>query len=274
MDSEPGFLLPPLQSAVGISFRESGRRDSAALVLLHGIGSTSSAWRLQYGPLGEHFRVVGWDAPGYGGSPPLPDRAPAVEAYAQALARLLDAIGIGNAIVGSNSWGTPTAVCFARVHPQRVRALVLGGPTAGMGALGEEERAKRIAERIERITRLGPEKMRQEDSARLVAPGTRAEVLDWIRNPAGLTVEGYSQAVRMLGEADVVREIAQVTCPVTVVSGEQDIVTPPDANARPIVAAAPNATLETFAGCGHLPHLEFPERFNEVVLSMLGKVQS
>ena len=133
MDSEPGFLLPPLQSAAGISFRESGTRAAPALVLLHGIGSTSSAWRLQYGPLGEHFRVVGWDAPGYGESPPLPDSAPAVEAYAQALARLLDAIGIGNAILGSNSWGTPTAVCFARVHPQRVRGLVLGGPTAGMG---------------------------------------------------------------------------------------------------------------------------------------------
>ena len=65
-----------------------------------------------------------------------------------------------------------------------------------------------------------------------------------------------------------------MTCPVTVVSGDKDIVTPPDANARPIVAAAPNATLETVTGCGHLPHLEFPERFNEVVLSMLGKVQS
>ena len=266
-------MLPPLQSAANISFRESGRRDAPVLVLLHGIGSTSAAWRLQYGPLGEKFRVIGWDAPGYGGSRPLPDEAPGVEAYAQALARLLDAIGIGSAILGSNSWGTPTAVCFTRLHPQRVRALVLGGPTAGMGALSEEERAKRVAERIERITRLGSEKMRNEDAARLVAPGTRAEVLEWIRNAAGLTVEGYSQAARMLGAADVVREIAQVTCPVTVVSGDKDIVTPPDANARRIVAAAPNATLETFAGCGHLPHLESPERFNQVVLAMLRKVQ-
>lgn len=274
MQAKPDIALPPMQSAAGISFRESGRRDAPALVLLHGIGSTSAAWRLQYGPLGENFRVVGWDAPGYGGSPPLPDEAPSVEAYAQALARLLDAIGVQNTILGSNSWGTPTAVCFARLHPQRVRALVLGGPAAGWSALSADERARRVAERIERITRLGPEKMRQEDSARLVAPGTRAEVLDWIRNSAGLTVAGYSQAVRMLAAADVVRDIKHVTCPLTVVSGDKDIVTPPDANARPIVAAAPNATLETVAGSGHLPHLEFPERFNEIVFAMLRQVQS
>ena len=269
MATQPGFLLPPLQSAAGISFRESGQRDAPALVLLHGIGSTSAAWRLQYGPLGEHCRVVGWDAPGYGGSRPLPDESPGVEAYAQALERLLDALGIASALLGSSSWGTPTAVCFARLRPQRVRALVLGGPAAGWAASSAEERARRAAERIDRITRLGPEKMRQEDSARLVAPGTRAEVLDWIRNSAGLTVEGYSQAVHMLSAADVVRDVKGVTCPVTVISGDKDIVTPPDANARPIVAAAPNATLETFANCGHLPHLEFPERFNQVVLAVL-----
>ena len=54
-------MLPPLQTAAGIAYRESGTRDAPALVLLHGIGSTSAGWRLQYGPIGEHFRVVGWD---------------------------------------------------------------------------------------------------------------------------------------------------------------------------------------------------------------------
>jgi pimeloyl-ACP methyl ester carboxylesterase len=262
-------MLPDLRNSADFTYREAGRKDAPALVLLHGIGSTSAGWRLQYGPLGEHCRVVAWDAPGYGGSKPLAGEAPSVEAYAQALARLLDALGVDKAIVGTNSWGTPTGVVFARLYPQRARALVLGGPAAGWGAAPKEEREQRIAARIERVTALGMKKMREEDAAELVAPGTRAEVMAWLRGAEGLHVAGYAQAARMLGAVDVPREIATVACPVRVVSGEQDRRTPPDTNAKKIAAAAPNATLQRVPNCGHLPHLEFPEIFNAAVLAML-----
>jgi pimeloyl-ACP methyl ester carboxylesterase len=33
----------------------------------------------------------------------------------------------------------------------------------------------------------------------------------------------------------------------------------------------PRARVEVFEGMGHLPHLEAPERFNEVVLGFLGE---
>lgn len=265
-------MLPTLQTAAEITYRESGRKDAPALVLLHGIGSTSAGWRLQYGPLGEHFRVIAWDAPGYGGSKPLAGKAPSAEAYAQALARLFDALGIRTAIIGTNSWGTPTGVVFARLFPQRVRALVLGGPAAGWGSASKEEREQRVAARVELATRLGMKKMREADAAGLVAPGTRAEVLEWIKGADGLTVEGYSQAARMLGAVDVPREAASVICPATVVVGEQDQRTPPETNARRIAAALSNGSLLMIPNCAHLPHLEFPEIFNAAVLQMLKEV--
>ena len=262
-------MLPKQKSAAGITYRESGARDAPALVLLHGIGSTSAGWRLQYGPLGEHFRVIAWDAPGYGGSQPLPGEAPSAEAYARALARLFDALGVDKAIIGTNSWGTPTGVVFARLYPQRVRALVLGGPAAGWGSAPKEEREQRAAARIERVTALGVKKMRENDAADLVAPGTRAQVLEWIKGAEGLNANGYAQAARMLAEVDVPREIAAVACPVKVVSGEQDRRTPPETNAKRIASAAPNATLLMVPDCGHLPHLEHPEVFNAAVLEVL-----
>ena len=261
-------MLPESQAAAAVTYRESGRRDAPALVLLHGIGSTSSAWRLQYGPLGERFRVIAWDAPGYGGSAPLAGEAPTAEAYARALAGLLDALAVRTALIGTNSWGTPTGVAFARLYPQRVRGLVLGGPAAGWGAEPPAERERRAAARIARVTELGMRKMREEDAADLVAPGTRAEVLQWIKGTEGLHAAGYAQAVRMMAAADVARDIAAVRCPVTVVSGELDRRTPPETNAKRIVAAAPQATLRVVPRCGHLPHLEFPEAFNAAVLEM------
>lgn len=265
-------MLPELRNAADITYRESGHQNAPALVLLHGIGSTSAGWRLQYGPLGEHFRVVAWDAPGYGGSKALAGAAPSAEAYAQALARLLDAIGVKNAIVGTNSWGTPTGVVFARIFPQRVRALILGGPAAGWGALSDQERATRLAERIERVTTLGTQKMREDDAAKLVAPGTRAEVLAWIKGAEGLTAAGYVQAAHMLAAVDVPREAAAVHCPAKVLAGELDTRTPPATNAKRIAAALAGATLQMIPNCGHLPHLEHPETFNAAVLEMLKAV--
>lgn len=265
-------MLPETKTAADVTYRESGRGDAPPLVLLHGIGSTSAGWRLQYGPLGEHFRVIAWDAPGYGGSTPLAGEAPGVEDYARALARLLDALGVSQALVGTNSWGTPTGVVFARLFPQRVRALVLGGPAAGWGAASPEERARRLGARLERVSALGMKKMREDDAPELVAPGTRAEVIGWIKGAEGLHLSGYSQAARMLAAVDVAREIATVACPVRVVAGELDRRTPPETNARRIAAAARDATLLMIPNCGHLPHLEYPDRFNAVVLELLQPV--
>jgi pimeloyl-ACP methyl ester carboxylesterase len=264
--------LPAPKTAADITYRESGRSDAPALVLLHGIGSTSAGWRLQYAPLGRHFRVIAWDAPGYGGSRPLSGEAPSTDAYAQALANLMDSLDVEQAIIGTNSWGTPTAVAFARLYPQRVRAMVLGGPTAGWGTMPKAEREQRAAVRIERVKAIGMKKMREEDASDLVAPGTRAEVIAWISGAEGLNAEGYAQAARMMAQADVPREAASVRCPVKILSGELDKRTPPEVHAKRIAAALPNGSLQMVPNCGHLPHLEHPEVFNAAVLEMLRTV--
>jgi pimeloyl-ACP methyl ester carboxylesterase len=265
-------MLPNTRSAADIAFRETGSPDAPALVLLHGIGSTSAGWRLQYEPLGAHCRVVAWDAPGYGGSRALQGDAPAAEAYAQALARLMDALGIRQALIGTSSWGTATGVVFARLYPERVRGLVLGGPSAGWGWLPREERERRLAARVKRVRRLGLKLMREDDAGDLVPPGTRAEVFQWIRGAEGLSLEGYVQAAHMLAAVDVAREAASVKCPARVVAGELDKRTPPESNAHRIAAALANGRLIMLPECGHLPHLEYPEKFNAVVLDLMQEI--
>ena len=56
-----------------ISYRETGA--GPALVLLHGIGSGSAGWLLQLETL-KGYRLIAWDAPGYGESENLPVEKP------------------------------------------------------------------------------------------------------------------------------------------------------------------------------------------------------
>jgi pimeloyl-ACP methyl ester carboxylesterase len=264
--------LPEVRRAAGLSYRESGRRDAPALVLLHGIGSTSAGWRDQYASLGERFRVVGWSAPGYHDSAPLPGEAPAASDYAAALARLLDALSVDDAALVTNSWGTLVALAFATVYPKRVRALVLGGPTVGSHGLSPVQRAERAAERIARVRGLGLQAMRVQDAPRLVSGTAPQPVVQWvIHGIAGEapTADGYCQAARMLYDTDGVELIRSLAHPVLVISGTEDVITPPERNARLLAAAARSARFAAIEACGHLPHLEKPAAFNGLVSDFL-----
>lgn len=264
--------LPDIRHAAGIAYRESGNPGAAPLVLLHGIGSTSAVWRDQYAPLGERRRVVAWSAPGYQDSEPLRGESPAAADYAAAMAKWLDALGIREADLVTNSWGTLCALAFAAAHPARVRSLVLGGPTAGAHGLAPEQREKLCGERIARVRSLGLVAMRQQDASRLVAASATPGAREWAKHGVpgeGPTAEGYCQAARMLYSTDGVELVRRLEHRVLVISGAEDVVTPPEKNARRLVEAARTGRLAMMENCGHLPHVEKPGEFNRLVLDFV-----
>lgn len=264
--------LPETRKAAGIAYRESGNAAAPAVVLLHGIGSTSAGWRDQFGPLGERYRVIAWSAPGYHDSVPLPGESPAARDYAAALGRLLDALGIAEAHLVTNSWGTLCALAYAAAYPKRVRSLVLGGPTAGSHGLSAEQREKLAGDRIARVRGIGLPAMRKQDVPRLVAAGAPQPVMQFVEHGVpgeGPTPEGYCQAARMLYSTDGVALVRELPHPVLVISGVEDVVTPPEKNARLLADAARGAKFAALEGCGHLPHLEKPAEFNRRVLEFL-----
>src|SRR4051794_26684326 len=96
------------------------------LLLTHGYSSTSAMWQGQIAALSKHHTVILWDMRGHGQSDYPEDRA----AYSEPLtvgdmAALLDKAGAASAIVGGLSLGGYMSLAFYRVHPQRVRALLI-----------------------------------------------------------------------------------------------------------------------------------------------------
>lgn len=266
------FALKTATTAAGL---EIGYRDSgagAAIVFLHGIGSSSEGWAAQLAHFGKAHRAVAWDAPGYGGSGDLDPLAPAASDYADALAGLLDALEIGRAALVGNSLGALMAAAFVKRHPARVTGLVLSDAAAGHGTLSEEDRNEKLMQRLDDVAELGPAGMAEKRVGKLLgskaAPGARNAALKVMSR---IRPKGYGQAARMLSLGDIFAELAGCRAPALVVCGAEDQVTPPEGNRR--IAGAIGARFELIEGIGHLPYIEAPERFNALVEAFLAKAR-
>ncbi len=118
-------------ASTGVDSARSGRGDADTVVLLHGGGPGASSWS-NFGRnmpvIAKRFRVVMMDLPGYGRSAARPITGHFFTVAADALAGLLDELGIGKVHLIGNSLGGGTALRFALNYPDRAGRLVLMGP--------------------------------------------------------------------------------------------------------------------------------------------------
>lgn len=264
-------MLPPLKHAGDIAYREAGDARASALVFLHGLGAYSAAYAAQFAGLSDRYRVIAWDAPGYGGSKQLAAAAPSAHDYAAALAELLKDLGIERCHVVGSSWGSIVASYFAHEFPAWVRSLVLSGPSTGYGRLPPNERDLLLNARLDAMRSAGPVGFAAAGVVRLLAANAdaavRAAVADF---GMGLTLDGFEQAARMLFATDQRDVLAAVKAPVLVVAGTEDKAAPIADHAVKLAAAVPHARLVQLSGCGHLPELEAPERLNRAIADFIG----
>jgi pimeloyl-ACP methyl ester carboxylesterase len=262
--------LPPLQRTVlahgAIAWREAGQ--GLPLLLLHGIGSGSGSWGGQFEAFAATHRVIAWDAPGYGGSDPLPNEKPLAADYARALDALLDALQVDEAIVLGHSLGAIVAATWSVTTERSVRGLLLASPARGYATASDEVRTAKVRERVELVERLGVQGMAAQRSAALCAPHASAQVVATVRdNMALVTPRGYAQAAWMLANDDLVNHLRDAPPPLAVLCGELDRTTPPDACEG--VARECGAPFVRLRGVAHACYVEDPAQFNAAVRSAM-----
>jgi len=259
--------LPTFNDKRVITYRAAGDERAPAIVLLHGMGSSSAGYRAQLAALSKNHRVIAWDAPGYGQSSPFAIGTPAATDYADALMALLSALGISRATVVGSSWGSVIAAAFAARYTSATRALVLSAPNVARGHLSGAERDL-AREVLMRSAAAQSTEARAAVVNALLAPNAGPLVRVVVsRLRDAVTPTGWEHAVDMLFSTYTPSIVPSIQAPISVIVGNLDRLAPIDEHARPIHEAAHDSTLHVLDAIGHMPKLEAPGAFNSIVLA-------
>jgi pimeloyl-ACP methyl ester carboxylesterase len=237
-------------------------------VLLHGVGSAARSWTHQLEGLSRAFRVIAWDAPGYGGSSLTPEELPDAGDFAAALEDFLAALGVDRFHLVGHSFGCITAARFARLHPERILTLTLSGISGGHAHLPADERERLRKGRLDVLAELGPRGMAETRGPRLLGPdadeAARRAVIDTM---AMVRPDGYTRAVHTISVADTRADVRQLDKAMRVqfIYGESDAITTPEQN-RAVHRERPDAPVHALPRTGHAPYVEQPAAFNKILL--------
>jgi pimeloyl-ACP methyl ester carboxylesterase len=109
-----------------IFYREAGRANAPAVLLLHGFPSSSHMFRNLIPLLADRYRVVAPDLPGFGFSE-APDRAKFKYRFDQltkVIERFTEVVGLERFAVYVFDYGAPVGFRLALRHPERVSAII------------------------------------------------------------------------------------------------------------------------------------------------------
>jgi pimeloyl-ACP methyl ester carboxylesterase len=115
-----------MRTVNGVRLHCEDRGSGAAILCVHGAGSSARVWEPAAVRLAELGRVISYDRRGYSRSErPPPFRHALVAEHAHDAAALLDSLDAAPAVVLGRSYGGQVALELALRHPHHVSGLVL-----------------------------------------------------------------------------------------------------------------------------------------------------
>ena len=229
-----------------------------AVLMIHGLGGTSNTWTPLLSAFAR-FTTLRFDLPGSGRSHRV-EGPLSIDRFMQAALRVLAASGQERAHVVAHSLGTIVAMHLAAREPKTVRSLALFGPLL---APPDAARAT-IRARGDKARREGAAGMQAIADA-LVQSATSAESKAKRHAAVALVREslmrqdadGYARTCDALAEAQAA-DASRIACPTLLVTGDEDIVAPPQA-VRALGERIAGSRIEVLRGCGHWEPVEKPE---------------
>jgi 3-oxoadipate enol-lactonase len=249
-----------------VAWRETTRRSAAStIVLLHGLGGSRLSWEPQLAGLSQHHRVVAWDLPGYGASPPLAEQL-TFPALADAVCALADELGVARMHLVGISFGGMIAQYVAALHPERVASLVLLSTSPKFGLDGTQPAEWRAARLALLDDGHEPADFAERVLSSLAGPNISAEALaGQCAAMSRITGAALRLAIDCLVTHDSRSMLPMIVAPTMCVVGELDSETPPE-YAMALADGIAQARLVIVEGAGHLLNVEAPDEVNGAIL--------
>jgi pimeloyl-ACP methyl ester carboxylesterase len=274
IEIEPGVRLFVDIEGAGLVPDGAVMRDKPTLLLLHGgPGYDHSSFKPLFSQLADVAQLVYVDHRGHGRSTRRPPAEWTLDTFADDIVRLCHALGITQPVVLGQSFGGFVAQRYLARHPQHPARVILSSTSHHLG----------LQRKLDAFERLGGAAARDAAQAFWTAPGEAT----WERyqqlctplyntRPAadplarGRTVFNtqilFASAGGEQQTMQLLPGLAAVCCPVLVLAGDTDPVTPL-ADAQEIAAAipAPWGRLVTIADAGHGTWRDQPEAAMRVI---------
>lgn len=258
-------------SSVKFFYQDKG--EGTPILFIHGFPLNHQMWRPQIDELSSLARVIAPDLRGYGDSQSTPG-AYTMESLADDCANLLDAIGITSpVIVAGLSMGGYISLAFYRKYRERVASLVLASTRAGADSDQARESRDRMAELANRA---GPGAIAEAMLPKLMAPQNYHRRPGLVRDLKSImessSTDGVVGALQgMKTRPDSTPLLPQIQVPTLVIHGEDDQIIPP-AEAALMADSIPGSRLHIVPDAGHMPTLEQPETFNQLLSALVANI--
>ena len=247
----------------------AGGDHSTSVFLLHGAFGAKEYWRTQVQAFTQAgYRVVSWDAPGYGLSA-LP-QALTIDHCARALTLLLEKEGGARNVVMGHSMGGMIAQQAWRYARDRIHGYVLSATSASFGSPDGDWQKEFVRTRVapldagKTIPEYAPLMLRA-----MMAPGASGPAVDLlIGTVSQMREETFRAAVAAIVGFEGRDLLPTLDIPVLCIAGELDT-TAPASVMQKMAGKITNAEFVSLTGLGHFGWAEDPARFNAAVRHFL-----
>jgi len=130
---------------LSIFYREAGPKDAPALLLLHGLPSSSRMYEPLLQRLSDRYHLIAPDYPGFGHSdwPDHTQFAYTFDHIATVMEHVTEALGLTHYSLYMQDYGGPVGFRLALAHPERVQSLIVQDAVAHESGLGENWNLRR-----------------------------------------------------------------------------------------------------------------------------------
>jgi pimeloyl-ACP methyl ester carboxylesterase len=257
---------------VPVAFDSAG--EGPAVLLLHAFPLSKAMWTAQAAALKHRYQVIRMDARGFGDSAPG-DTPLTMDLIADDAAAVLDHLRVREAVLCGCSMGGYAAFAFAARFPARVRGLVLVDTRAADDT--EDARAGR-ATLAQKALAEGAPIVAETMLPKLLGPTShreRPEVVDRVRRwILSAPPQAVAHALYGLGARPDRRPLLrEIDAPTLLVRGEEDAISTA-ADLAEMQQGIRGSEAVTLPRAGHLPILEVPEAFGQVLENFLARLHS